>query len=146
MGRISNVLLIDDDEIIHAVYRRLIRKSGTKIKLLDATDGIEALALLEQLRSEDLPLPELIFLDINMPQMGGFEFLDEYEARSFGAGRGKTVVIFSTSLLQADMDRAVAHPAVYTIANKIMPPEAFLSFLKDFCAEDRTAGPVDNAV
>ena len=78
MERIKSVLLVDDNEVSNLINRKLIEilKVAEKVEIVH--DGAEALELLTSRISFDLPLPDMIFLDINMPVMNGFEFLDNY--------------------------------------------------------------------
>jgi CheY-like chemotaxis protein len=65
------ILLIEDDKIERMKFHRTLNKGGFKNKVLEATHGEEGLALLESSKV----LPDLIFLDLNMPRVSGLEFL-----------------------------------------------------------------------
>lgn len=72
--RKANILLIEDDELDTISVERSLKKLEIKYVLHTAYNGIEALKLL---RDEKNPLiPDVIFLDINMPKMNGIEFLN----------------------------------------------------------------------
>ena len=131
MEQIKKVLLIDDDTVTNMMHQRIINKSGRAQETLVATDGLAALEILEQHISDNETLPELIFLDINMPRMGGFEFLEEFEGRGIGANGQKIIVMLSTSLMKSDHDRAQADPNVHCFANKMIGPEEFLGFVEE---------------
>ena len=66
-----NLLLIEDDAIETMKFQRALAKLGFKHTLTEATNGEEAMALLNSGQT----LPDIIFLDLNMPRMNGIEFL-----------------------------------------------------------------------
>lgn len=70
------ILLVEDDEVDVMNVKRAFKKNNISNQLVVASNGIEALALL---RSENLeyPKPKIVLLDLNMPKMGGIEFLKE---------------------------------------------------------------------
>lgn len=68
---LPTILLIEDDRIERMKFHRTLSKGGFENKILEATHGEEGLTLLE--KSE--LLPDLIFLDLNMPRISGLEFL-----------------------------------------------------------------------
>jgi DNA-binding response OmpR family regulator len=94
--RPQTVLVVDDDPGILDVHSRLVEKSGRQV--LVAHNGREALALIEQ------QIPDLILLDLMMPEMDGFAVLDELRARE--STREIPVIILTARLLSdADLDR-----------------------------------------
>ena len=131
MEQINKVLLIDDDTVTNIMHRRMIEKSGRVSEISVATDGLAALEILEQIVSDKQALPELIFLDINMPRMNGFEFLDEYETRKLGDRAKKIIVMLTTSLLKSDQDRAESDPNVHSFANKMIQSDLFLQLVDE---------------
>lgn len=69
----GHVLLVEDDEIDIARMRRRLTKVMPQVSIEVAEDGVRAL---EMLRAREHATPPLIILDLNMPRMGGIEFLD----------------------------------------------------------------------
>lgn len=75
MAYFKEILLVDDDPINNLINRRLISKVSLGEEVTEFLSGIVAL---EHIRILTDPEPILIFLDINMPLMNGWEFLDQY--------------------------------------------------------------------
>jgi response regulator of citrate/malate metabolism len=74
------VLLVDDDEIQNFIHQRIIRKYVSENRIFVATNGQEALKMLHELIENKSNLNRgIIFLDINMPIMNGFQFLELYQ-------------------------------------------------------------------
>lgn len=73
-----NILLIEDDEVDVMAVKRAFRELKIANPLTEAKDGIEALEILRGVNGYIMiPRPLIILLDLNMPRMGGMEFLDE---------------------------------------------------------------------
>ena len=98
---IDCVMVIEDDELDREVFARVFAKLLPEATVLEADDGDTALALLD---APGTPAPDIVFLDIRMPRMGGPEFLERLHART---GRPiPPVVVLSAS--DSDEDRALA--------------------------------------
>jgi CheY-like chemotaxis protein len=119
------VVLIDDDEVDVMTVKRAFKKNNITHPLYVASNGIEALELL---RSQELPnqLPRrrLILLDLNMPQMGGIEFLRELRADP--ALRVLPVIVLTTS--NEDKDKVEAYDL--NVAGYIIKPVTFSKFVE----------------
>lgn len=74
MKPIERIILIDDNEMDNIYHQVIVLRAGFTGELLIFESGAEALSYL---RSTDLSIPSLIFLDINMPDMDGFEFAEQ---------------------------------------------------------------------
>ncbi|WP_207421688.1 response regulator [Desertivirga brevis] len=72
---VRNILLVEDDELDVISVKRSLRKLEHPYNLKTAYNGIEALEVLQQCKTEGNSLPDVILLDLNMPKMNGIEFL-----------------------------------------------------------------------
>ena len=128
------MLLVDDNESDNFIHKRVIEKSGITNNIAIALNGREALdfltAKIQNGQQEDTySQPELIFLDINMPIMDGWEFLEEYHKLEVSQ-KGKVVfIMLTTSLNPSDRVKAEAllengcfyfKPLTLEMINKIM--------------------------
>ena len=77
MGTLASCCIIDDDEFFAFNAKRLMKDIGFSENILWYTNGQEAIDGLVGLMIENIPLPEVIFLDLNMPKKDGWEFLEE---------------------------------------------------------------------
>lgn len=114
--RFRKVLLIDDNEIENFVNKRLIETT----EFAAETDCcLSAEAALEQIRNSRLEdLPEIIFLDIKMPGMDGFAFLDEFAMLPPEVHQNIKIIMLSTSESFKDLNRANKNKFVYRFLNK----------------------------
>ena len=114
-GRIGHLIAIDDSEFDQMSNARLIERSGLVDDYRYFLDAREAL---HYMHSQDRPGIDAILLDINMPVMDGFEFLDT-ATREFGEDfAGIVVLMLTTSLSPRDTERARTYPVVREYCNK----------------------------
>lgn len=123
--RIINVLLVEDDEVDIMNVRRAFKKSNITNPLFIANNGVEALEMLRGDPEENQLVPSkrrLVLLDLNMPRMGGLEFLQELRADP--ELRSTPVVVLTTS--NQDRDRIEAYNL--NVAGYILKPVTFGNF------------------
>lgn len=107
MRKLNCILLVDDDEPTNFYNTMMINKVGCANHVQACTSGKAALDFLRSdFSNGNPPKPELIFLDINMPGMNGFEFLEEYEKLPEEIKGQVVIMMLTTSVNPADEDRA----------------------------------------
>jgi CheY-like chemotaxis protein len=132
--KLNCVLLIDDDEPTNFLNQIIIESSGCAGQVRAMQSGEEALHYLMHTCHADqtFPRPDLIFLDINMPAMNGWEFLEKYR-RLNGECKSKIVVVMlTTSLFSEDRLRVKEIPEISTFENKPLTEEKLEGILKKF--------------
>lgn len=113
------VMIVDDNEDDRYLLKRLIKKLEIDIDIVEAADGTVALDFLvdfsnnKQRYGEGFP-PALIFLDINMPLMDGFEFLEAFSGLRTQSNNYKTsiFIMFSSSERDEDKEKAASYEFV----------------------------------
>ena len=120
--KLDCVLLIDDDEPTNFINKIIVQRSDCADHIQIAESADEALNYLQQCNKFDdngvLPLPELIFLDINMPKLNGWDFLNEYREWDRPDTYDPVIVMLTTSMNPEDEKRARETSEVAAYASK----------------------------
>ena len=111
-------MLIDDDTDDNYIHQLVITDWGQCDTVRIAENGPEALAYLANIADPNYVRPEVILLDINMPGMNGFEFLEEYHALADHLKSNVVVMMLTTSLNPTDEHRAEKFNEVTGYRNK----------------------------
>jgi CheY-like chemotaxis protein len=106
MRKYTNVLVIEDDYTCVFLIKLLLRESDLVESISVADNGEEALTYMNLLKTNGSPYPELIFLDINMPIMDGFAFLEACKQTGCLEGEASKVIILTSSASQSDINKA----------------------------------------
>jgi CheY-like chemotaxis protein len=112
--QLNCILLIDDDEPTNFLNKLTLEQMGCTRHIRVAQSGQEAL---EYLMNSD-PRPDLIFLDINMPAMDGWEFLERYKKLLPGQKADIVLIMLTTSLNPDDEIRTRTIPEIAGFENK----------------------------
>ncbi|MFN0201758.1 MAG: response regulator [Bacteroidia bacterium] len=118
--RYNRVMLVDDNEIDNLINGKII-ESNTFAEVIDIFDtGQKALDYLAANATPELQdkLPEIIFLDINMPIMDGFQFLEVFETFNAVVTNKCRIIMLSSSISPKDIDRAASSKYVKKYLNK----------------------------
>ncbi len=130
--KLKSILLIDDDEPTNFFSSLLIEDADCTENIQIAQSGQSALRLL---RSKTIPTPDLIFLDINMPAMDGWEFLENYRQLP-KEHQGKIVIIMlTTSLNPDDREKASQIKEISGFETKPLTPELIERVLSKYFQE-----------
>jgi CheY-like chemotaxis protein len=94
----KKVLLIEDESTFQMIGKILLRTIGLPPdNFYSAQTGKEALELLDKLQAENKPIPELILLDVYMPIMDGFGFLEAYSKKEYSGKENVTIIALTSS-------------------------------------------------
>lgn len=113
---LKTLMLVDDSEADHLLAKIAITQYDKKIHIIQAYDGAEALKMLSNTNNQ----PDLILLDINMPGMGGHEFLEHYNKLGH---HGKVVVMLTSSEQPVDVERCKPYGFVKQFMTKPLSSE-----------------------
>ena len=107
------VCLIDDDNIYQYTARILVESTGLVKQIQSFYNGFEAINWFRDQKNIDSEtLPDVIFLDINMPVMNGWEFLEEYHKLYTNLPKPIVVYVVSSSVDSSDMQKSRTYNAV----------------------------------
>lgn len=115
---IKCVLLIDDDKATNFFNQRVVSKHQCYDQVYTVQSGAAALNYLKEANSNKAAKPDLIFLDINMPAMNGWEFLTEYAKLNASFTEGIKVILLSTSSHLDDISKSMQNHKVVDFINK----------------------------
>lgn len=122
MKKINLIVCIDDNPATNYYHEIIIRDSGTCEASVSYTNPEEGLLYFEELATQKDPIiPEIIFLDINIPRMDGWEFLEKF--CNISLPQQPLVIMLTTSLSPADREKAAFQPLVYNVLAKPLTEE-----------------------
>jgi CheY-like chemotaxis protein len=98
-------MLVDDDKIFNFLSEKTITSLGLANEVHFAVNGKQALELLEQYREGKISRPDIIFLDLNMPIMNGYQFIEAFANMDLPEKHKITIVVLSSSVDPNDVAR-----------------------------------------
>jgi CheY-like chemotaxis protein len=123
-NRSVSILLVDDDEINNFISIKLIKKALISTEIMACLNGKFAIDQLVSIQKKDpAQLPDFILLDINMPIMNGWEFLDEYKRLNIDPQGKSKIFIISSSVFSNDINKARSYPLVKSFISKPLSVE-----------------------
>jgi CheY-like chemotaxis protein len=125
-----SILLVDDDEINNFISIKLIKKALSDANITACLNGRFAIDELTRIQKADPgALPDFILLDINMPIMNGWEFLDEYKRLNIDPTGKSKIYIISSSVFSNDISKARSYPLVKNFVSKPLSVEKIVEML-----------------
>jgi len=120
---LDKILCIDDDPITLMLCKMVISKALFSNEIITATNGEEALKYFNTFKYSNPDgqannQPQLIFLDLNMPVMGGWEFLDCFITDDYSDFNSINVIVLSSTIDPEDLEKAKKYPMVIDFLSK----------------------------
>jgi CheY-like chemotaxis protein len=118
------LLCIDDDPITIMLSKMVMTRAAYANEIVTAQNGEEALVFLDRLMNDNSTIPDLIFLDLNMPIMGGWEFLDAFSEEKYRSHFAKSkVVVLSSTIDPRDIEKSKSYEMVLDFMSKPISKE-----------------------
>ena len=122
-----HILIIDDDEINNFIAAKLIDKIPPAAKVSTCLNGQEGINYVKSKLTNQDEFPDIIFLDINMPLMNGWDFLEEYELIKDKIKKKVVINMLSSSVYNDDISKA----QTFTTVNKFISKPLTVEKIKD---------------
>jgi CheY-like chemotaxis protein len=133
--KLSCVLLIDDHKPDNVLHTIIIEEANVAEKIVAIETGQKALDYLKSTEDGKHMQPDLIFLDINMPGINGWDFLGDYEQLDQAKQGGVVIVMLTTSLNPDDEAKARTYSVIKGFRNKPLTPEMLQELLEEHFAD-----------
>jgi CheY-like chemotaxis protein len=113
--KIKNLLIIDDDEIGNMYLSMILSDFNFVDNFRFEQSGWDALDLLGTIEDD---FPEIILVDLNMPEMDGFDFIEKYETKFYCSHPNTRLLVMTNSILEIDKKKSLNYRSVFNFINK----------------------------
>jgi CheY-like chemotaxis protein len=128
---LETILCIDDDPITLMLCKMVISKASFSKEIATAKNGLDALKYFDNLKTaHSFKNAQLIFLDLNMPVMDGWEFLENFKTSTYEEYHNTKIIILSSTIDPEDLEKSKKYPMVIDFLSKPISKE-MLEYLKD---------------
>lgn len=128
---LKRVCIIEDDEVFRILCKTVLREKGFANEFIEFDDGHEALAWFVLLTDDADNIPDVILLDIKMPQMNGWQFLKDFEHVQASIKKQCCIYLLTSSVNEQDKLKASQNKLVKGYFGKPFQDEYISTMLKD---------------
>lgn len=123
------IMCIDDDPVTLMLFKKVIQKASFAKKIINAINGQDAITQISTINNNtsDQEKPLLIFLDLNMPVMGGWEFIDTFIDSNYFNLNNTKVIILTSTIDPEDIKKSKTYPNVIEFLSKPITVETLNS-------------------
>lgn len=133
-NKIDSCCIIDDDPIFIYGTKRIMKDLDFCDTVIVYNNGQEAYEGLREVSEQGKKIPQVIFLDLNMPIMNGWEFLDMFTKLPSNNSETTVIYIISSSVDPRDLERVKSYTLVHNYILKPITPNDLENVLKDISA------------
>jgi CheY-like chemotaxis protein len=133
MNNEVKLLVIDDDDINIFIIKKIVEKTGYPTDMVAKTNGQAAIDYLKDLILNNQPFPNLILIDINMPVLNGWEFLEAYE--KLNIQKDMDMYMLSSSVYENDLEKAKTYRTVKGFISKPLSIERLIELFENIDSE-----------
>jgi CheY-like chemotaxis protein len=123
MPQNHSICIVDDDEVYKFFVKKILKIKKLAENVLTFPDGEEAYNYIEQNKENPEKLPDIIFLDINMPIMDGFQFMEEYTKLKAKVAKKITIYMITSSIDPIDLERSKKYTEISNFITKPITAE-----------------------
>lgn len=131
MHTLTKICIVDDDDIYRFTIEKTLESLELATKTMTFSDGEQAIHFISDHLNEDAKLPDIILLDIDMPVMDGFQFMEEYEKIKSDVTKDMTIYMVSSSLDPVDINSAKKISSISDYIVKPISSDWLKSILED---------------
>ncbi len=110
--KVQRAFIIDDDEVYIYAIKRLIKIQNLCDEVLVFTDGKQAVDYLEEHQNDGTQMPEVIMIDVNMPVLDGWGFIEAFQKMDLESTRNTKLFMISSSIDPRDVKKAKEIPLI----------------------------------
>ena len=131
MKQSTRLAVVDDDEVFQLIIRKQIEMNDLKCEIVQFLNGKDILDFLVANHNNQQDLPDIIMLDVNMPIMDGWEFLDAYRDLSLDIRKKIRLYMVTSSVIQSDIDKAKRDKNILRFISKPISNQQLSEILSD---------------
>ncbi len=125
-----DILIVDDDQVNNFVLKNIIQRTYPQAHIYVQREANAALFFLAEIRKQNKDLPGIILLDINMPVMSGFDFLDAFHEQF--SQNTSHIYMVSSSISKYDQQKANSYPSVFGYITKPLVNQNIVFIVEEY--------------